>query len=217
MARNWFISIALVGLMGSNLTAELQILKDFRCMRQKGFKRCAPEQKRRMVKAGTGLGIILLLTTGTLIAVWFGIGKQIKIELPGGGDDQGVNEDKREGEEGGADRSQLTLTESVEERGAQELRRQVADQGNGVVDQDYLAELTRMLKEGDEEAGREAAGEKVELKNDPTVRTADPAPDDAADVEVDVKDTLAAWDKLNEAAKAEDAARLAAEANTAPQ
>ncbi len=251
MTRNWFISVALVCLLGSNLTAELLVVKqtklllrDLRCMRQKGFKHCAPEQQKRMVKAGTGLAIVLLSASG--LGIWFsvgrlgtinpkkkgknrsdaekreaalsrvrGFGKGSKPKAAGQGDEPeqpsvlqevgaalegaGVVAGGEEDDERGAAEeeplsrqealaaSELYLTVSAEERGVQQLKNGGADAE--VVDRAYLDALGELLADSAEEA---------------------PASDAADDVEVDVEDSLAAWDELNEAEKVRIVAELAA-------
>lgn len=221
MNNNYLVSVALACLLGMNpIIAETQIgrskqslfktlLEDFRCMRQKGFKRCAPQQKKRMVKAGTGLAIVLLSASG--LGIWFSVGRLGGVKLdPVEGDEAEKKEEPQssDSEEDGQDQedeeeqadpekkdalrervrgfgskrkksqktgqgvenedegSQLLLTESVEEREARALRKQVADQGDGEVDQDYLDELGDMLAESTKEGEENSASDAAEDEDD---------------------------------------------------
>ncbi len=211
MNNNYLVSVALACLLGMNpIIAETQIgsskkslfktlLEDFRCMRQKGFKRCAPQQKKRMVKAGTGLAIVLLSASG--LGIWFSVGRLggVKLDPVEGADDsleelqegeavEQEQEDELEEDETGPAEGPIRPTTSTEIAAAseQEVQRLAEEAGEGEESEtspEYLSELTALLN---------AEGS---------------APDAAEDVE----DALAAWDKDNEAYQAENAARLAAE------
>ncbi len=221
MNNNYLVSVALACLLGMNpIIAETQIgsskkslfktlLEDFRCMRQKGFKRCAPQQKKRMVKAGTGLAIILLSASG--LGIWFSVGRlggvkldsvegdEAEKEVPKSSDpeeDGREQEDESEEDETRATEGPIRPTTSTDiaaatEQEVQQLAEKAKAEEETETSPEYLAALTQLLKAEDRPAELEEG----------------PAPGAAEDVE----DALAAWDKDNEAYQAENAVRLAAE------
>ncbi|TET36149.1 hypothetical protein E3J61_01115 [Candidatus Dependentiae bacterium] len=213
MNNNYLVSVALACLLGMNpIIAETQIgsskkslfktlLEDFRCMRQKGFKRCAPQQQKRMVKAGTGLAIVLLSASG--LGIWFSVGRLDGVKLdPVEGDEAEEKEGPQsfDPEEEGEQKNEL----EEDETGAAEgpirptTSTEIAAASDPVVQQ--LAEKAKVGEES--ETSPEYLSELTALLN---------AEGSAPDVAEDVEDALAAWDKDNEADKAETAVRLAAE------
>lgn len=219
MNNNYLVSVALACLLGMNpIIAETQIgsskkslfktlLEDFRCMRQKGFKRCSPQQQGRIVTTGAALAIVLLSASG--VGIWFGVGKPtLRGSVPVGGADEpsqqtsGGGVDAAEGEEDETEPAEgpIRPATSTEIAGASDpVVQQLVEKANvGEEPQtslEYLNELGALLAEAAEE------------------REGDPAPDAADDEEAgedDVDASLAVWEKANEADKAETAAKLAA-------
>ena len=227
MTKNWMVLTSLVALVGINLSAETKlahqkrsffktIRDDFSFMRQKGFRRCSPQQQGRI--ATTVASLVLLPALGA--SVWFGMGRSnIRKPAPAGGVDNsqaepqgktgshepsgaaapepmdeepdqpaagsGSDGDVREPEQRDEEDkpedpvNPITLVSTVSEEDAAVAALKADPCAEGETDEAYLQALGQLLVEGDEPDGSNAA---------------------------EVDGALAAWDRMNAAAKQAEAA-----------
>ncbi len=213
MNNNYLVSVALACLLGMNpIIGEAPIgsskkslfktlLEDFRCMRQKGFKRCAPQQKKRMVKAGMGLAIILLSASG--LGIWFSVGRLGGVKLNSVEGDEAEKEVPKSSDPEEDRREQEDESEEDETGSAEGSIKPATSEDIAAASYPVVQQLAEKAKVGEEsETSPEYLSELTALLN---------AEGSAPDAAEDVEDALAAWDKDNEADQAETAVRLAAE------